>query len=127
MMRLWKVVLLLNLALAVGVGLGYLRWAREVRGLRDEVARLRAGGDPTPEPPVVDGPRHRALDDSEARRHLPHARGVARAHGRDDRLASRPMIPSSWTASLPGDSVRFTVRRDGERLVLVAIEKMRVP
>jgi hypothetical protein len=40
-MRLWKVILLLNLALGVGVGLGYLRWAREVRVLQDEVARLR--------------------------------------------------------------------------------------
>ena len=39
-MRLWKVVVLLNIALAVGVGLGHLRWAREVRALQDEVARL---------------------------------------------------------------------------------------
>ena len=39
-MRLWKVLVLLNLALAVGIGLGYLRWAREVRSLQDEVVRL---------------------------------------------------------------------------------------
>jgi hypothetical protein len=27
----------------------------------------------------------------------------------------------------PGDPVRFTVRKDGERLVLVTIEKLQVP
>ena len=27
----------------------------------------------------------------------------------------------------PGDPVRFTVRKDGERLMLVAIEKLRAP
>ena len=37
MMRLWKVLVLLNLALFLGIGLGYLRWAREVRGLQDLV------------------------------------------------------------------------------------------
>ena len=42
MIRLWKVLVLLNLALFLGIGLGYLRWAREVRGLQDEVDRLQA-------------------------------------------------------------------------------------
>ena len=27
----------------------------------------------------------------------------------------------------PGDPVRFTVRKDGDRLILVAIEKLRAP
>jgi Cu/Ag efflux protein CusF len=27
----------------------------------------------------------------------------------------------------PGDAVRFTVRREGERLVLIAIEKAKTP
>jgi Cu/Ag efflux protein CusF len=27
----------------------------------------------------------------------------------------------------PGDPVRFTVRKDGDRLVLVSIEKLRTP
>ena len=31
LMRLWKVILLLNIALGVGIGLGYLRWARRSR------------------------------------------------------------------------------------------------
>ena len=42
-MRLWKVLVLLNLALGVGIGLGYLRWAREVRSLQDEIDRLGLG------------------------------------------------------------------------------------
>ena len=36
-MRVWKVLVLLNLALGVGIGLGYLRWTREVRGLQDAI------------------------------------------------------------------------------------------
>jgi hypothetical protein len=40
-MSLWKVILLLNLTLGLGVGGGYLWWARESRALREELARAR--------------------------------------------------------------------------------------
>ncbi len=35
--------------------------------------------------------------------------------------------PQMLDGLAPGDPVRFTVRKDGERLVLVAIEKLRAP
>jgi len=41
MMRLWKVIVLVSLALALGVELGYLRWAPENRDLRAELVRLQ--------------------------------------------------------------------------------------
>lgn len=40
-MRLWRVVLLLNLALAVGLMLGYLAWGREAVRLGQELALAR--------------------------------------------------------------------------------------
>src|SRR2546427_11668301 len=41
-MKLWKVVLLLNLALALGVGWGYLWWGRQAARLQRELVAARA-------------------------------------------------------------------------------------
>lgn len=45
MMRLWRVILLVNLALGVGLLLGYLTWGRQIPSLEREldVARQQAG------------------------------------------------------------------------------------
>lgn len=40
-MRLWKAIALLNLAVGVGLLIGYLWWGREVPRLREEVALAR--------------------------------------------------------------------------------------
>lgn len=40
-MTLWRAILLMNLALALGVGLGYLAWGRQVAGLETELALAR--------------------------------------------------------------------------------------
>jgi Cu/Ag efflux protein CusF len=124
-MRLWKVVILLNLALAVGIGLGYLRWAREVRRLEDQIVRLR----------------------TEAARSSPSSwtvRGIVRAvvpplgavfltheamPGLMDAMtmAFEAENPKILNGLEPGDPVRFTVRKDGERLLLVSIEKLSAP
>lgn len=40
-MRLWRVVLLVNLAVALGVLVGYLAWGRALADLRNEVDTLR--------------------------------------------------------------------------------------
>lgn len=40
-MRLWRVVLLINLALALGLMLGYLAWGREVSRLGRELDQAR--------------------------------------------------------------------------------------
>jgi Cu/Ag efflux protein CusF len=124
-MRLWKVVLLLNIALLVGVGLGYLRWAREVRSLHDEVARLRAeAAGPSPRSWTVRGI---------VRSVVPKLGAVFLTH------EAMPGLMDAMTMGFetddaklldglaPGDTVRFTVRKDGERLVLVMIEKLRAP
>ena len=124
-MRLWKVVVLLNLALAVGIGLGYLRWAKEVRSLRDEVSRLRAeAARPTPESWTVRGI---------VRSVIPKLGAVFLTHEAMPGLMDAMTMgfeadaPQMLDGLAPGDPVRFTVRKDGERLVLVAIEKLRAP
>jgi Cu/Ag efflux protein CusF len=123
--RLWKVVVLLNLALGLGVGLGYLRWAREVRGLQDEVARLRAEATrAAPQSWTVRGI---------VRSTVPKLGALVLTHealpGLMDAMtmAFETDDPKLLDGLAPGDPVRFTVRRDGERLVLVAIEKAKTP
>lgn len=124
-MRLWKVLVLLNLALAVGIGLGYLRWAREVRSLQDEIVRLRAeAARPNAQSWTVRGI---------VRTVMPKLGAVVLTHEALPGLMDA-MTMGFETADLklldglaPGDAVRFTLVRDGERLILVAIEKVRTP
>ena len=40
-MRLWRAILLMNLALALGVMLGYLAWGRDVVRLEEDLAAAR--------------------------------------------------------------------------------------
>jgi len=120
-MRLWKVTVLLNLALGLGIGLGYVRWAREVRGLQDEVARLRTEATrAAPQSWTVRGI---------VRSIIPKLGAVFLTHEALPGLMDAMTMgfetdnPKLLEGLAPGDPVRFTVRRDGERLVLVAIEK----
>jgi Cu/Ag efflux protein CusF len=124
-MRLWKVVVLLNIALAVGVGLGYLRWAREVRSLRDEVTRLRTEtARPTPQSWTVRGI---------VRSVIPKLGAIFLTHEAMPGLMDAMTMgfeaedPKLLDGLVPGDAVRFTVRKDGERLTLVTIDKLRAP
>src|SRR5262249_13997060 len=45
LIRLWKAVLLVDLALLLGVGAGYLWWGLEARRLRQELARVQEAAD----------------------------------------------------------------------------------
>jgi Cu/Ag efflux protein CusF len=124
-MRLWKVVLLLNVALAVGIGLGYLRWAREVRRLEEQVARLQTeAAHPDRSSWTVRGI---------VRSVAPQLGAVFLTHeAMPGLMEAMTMGFEAENARLlnglaPGDPVRFTVRKNGERLLLVAIEKLSSP
>jgi Cu/Ag efflux protein CusF len=123
--RLWKAVVLLNLALAVGFGLGHLRWAREVRALRAEVDRLRQEASRTAQQSWTARGIVRSL--------IPKLGAVFLTHealpGLMDAMTMGFQVddPALLEGLAPGDPVRFTVRRDGERLVVVAIEKVAAP
>lgn len=124
-MRLWKVVLLLNIALGVGVGLGYLRWAREVRSLEEQIVRLRAeAARPELSSWTVRGivrsvvaPLGAVFLTHEAMPGLMEAMT----------MAFEAENPKLLNGLVPGDPVRFTIRKDGDRLILVSIEKLRAP
>jgi Cu/Ag efflux protein CusF len=124
-MRLWKVLVLLNLALCVGIGLGYLRWAREVRSLQDEIDRLRAqAARPSAQSWTVRGI---------VRSLIPKLGAVFLTHEALPGLMDAMTMgfetddPKLLDGLAPGDPVRFTVRREGEKLTLVSIEKVRTP
>ncbi|HZS34937.1 MAG TPA: copper-binding protein [Methylomirabilota bacterium] len=121
-MRLWKVVVLLNVALAVGLALGYLWWARDVRALRAEVARLRAE--------ATSSGAQSGTARGIVRTVLPKLGAIYLTHealpGLMDAMTMGFEVddPRLLEGLTPGDPVRFTVQREGERIRIVAIEKL---
>ena len=121
-MRAWRVVLLVNLALLIGVGWGYVWWGQRAQRLARElqaerVAALTAGGE---------------------REY--HGEGVVRAdladlglivitHGEIPgympamTMGFRVASPRLVEAVKPGDAVRFVLRGTPPNLAIVAIDK----
>ena len=123
MMRLWKVVVLVNLALGIGVAAGYLRWGREARLLREQLEATR-----TPSPARAAAEQTWTVRGI-VRAVLPSLGAVILTHEALPGLMG-PMTmafeaedPKILSGLAPGDRVRFTVRSAGERIVLVAIAK----
>jgi len=123
-MRLSRAIVLMSLALVVGIGLGYVRWGREARHLRESLAQT---AELVPRSPVADPGRWTA-------------RGVVRNLLRDQNVvfltheaipgvmaertrAFTAVSPILLTGLSPGDSVRFTLERRRGQIVLVAIER----
>ena len=121
-MRLWRVVVLVDLELLIGVGTGYLWWGQQARRLARELDTARAVAATT------GGEREF------------HATGVVRAgladvgilvitHGEiagymppmtmGFRAESRTILESVQ----PGDAVRFTLRGTPPNLAITAIDK----
>lgn len=122
-MRLWRVMVLMAVTLAVGVSLGYVLWGRAARELREVKARPPQTGPR----PVPDAGRWTA-------------RGVVRIILREQSVVflTHEPIPGLMAESTraftaanarllgdlsPGDRVRFVVERRGPRIVLVSIER----
>jgi Cu/Ag efflux protein CusF len=124
-MRAWKVVVLVDLALLLGIGGGYLWWAREVRALREELAAAR-----------------RSAEARQAAAQSWSARGIVRAAVPSQQalfithetitglmpgmtMGFEVADPKLLDGLAPGDPIRFTLRREGDRLRVVAIERQR--
>ena len=120
-MRAWKAVVLLNLALAIGVGWGYLWWGQQARRLERDLAAARVAATPTGEREY-------------------HATGVVRAGLGDlgmlvlthaDIPGYMPAMTMGFRTASPkivesvnvGDAVRFTLRGTPPNLAITAIEK----
>lgn len=122
-MRLYKVILLVNLAVGVGFLLGSLWWAPEVGRLRREATATRQG--------TVSRPSAQGSWSAQGivRVIAPEINRIFIDHGEIPGLmeamtmAFEPEDPKIVNGLSPGDQVRFTLRQKGERLILVGIEK----
>jgi Cu/Ag efflux protein CusF len=119
-MRVWRVVILLVLALAVGVGWGYVWWGRRVARLTGELAEART---------AAAGPRE-YRSEGVVRAVLPDMNIVVITHA--EITGYMPAMTMGFRAASPniyetldvGDAVRFTLRGTPPNLALVAVEKI---
>jgi Cu/Ag efflux protein CusF len=122
-MRLYKVILLVNLAVGVGFLLGTLWWAQEVGRLRREVI---AKGQGVSARSSIEG---RWSAQGIVQVVAPEINRIFIQHGDIPGLmeamsmAFEPQDPKMLTGLAPGDQVHFTLQKKGERLMLVTIEK----
>ena len=119
-MRLWKVVVLLDLALLLGAGLGYVWWGRRAEKLERELAQARA------EQAGVEREWHvRGV----VRAVLPEVGVVIISH--EEIPGFMPAMTMGFRTTGPeiyqgvgvGDGVRFTLRGAPPNVMLTAIER----
>src|SRR6266852_9460240 len=119
-MKAWKVVLLLNLALVLGVGWGYLWWGRQVARLQRELVAARSQATAVAREWTVNGVVRAILPDLDV---------VVLTH--EEIPGYMPPMTMGFRAASPkiyegvriGDAVRFTVRGAPPNVKIVAIEK----
>lgn len=121
-MRLWKVIVLVDVALALGAGGGYLWWAGENRALRQQLAETRRAAPARPASQVWNGRAVvRLVQRSQGVIWLTHEALPGLMEGMTMPFeAEREQLLDGLA---PGDPVRFTLRQQGSRLLVVAIEK----
>jgi Cu/Ag efflux protein CusF len=126
-MRLYKVILLVNLAVGVGFLLGILWWGQEVGRLERELAALRQETSTRPMRERTWSARGivRVLAPEINRIFIDHQEipGLMEAMT----MAFEPEHSQMLNGLAPGDLVHFTLQQKGERLMLVTIEKDRNP
>jgi Cu/Ag efflux protein CusF len=117
-MRLWKVVVLVDLALVLGVGWGYLWWGRTASRLERELALAQV---------TVAGGEREVHGEGVVRAVLPDINVIVITHG--DLPGYMPPMTMGFRAATPkiqetvrvGDAVRFTVRGVPPNMTLTAI------
>jgi len=119
-MRPWRVVVLVNLALAIGLGWGYLWWGREVRRLGRELAEAKI---------ATESGEREYRGEGVVRAILSDLNVVVISHGEIPgymppmTMGFRMATPNLQDAVQMGDAVRFTLRGTPPNLIVVAIEK----
>lgn len=115
-------IVLVNLAVAMGVGLGYLRWGRAEARLRAELAALAA----RPAAATAGEWTTRGV----VRAVLPDLGVIVLTHAAIGdvmppmTMGFRVSTPSVYAGLGPGDEVRFTSRGIPPNLVISRIEKL---
>jgi Cu/Ag efflux protein CusF len=122
-MRIYKVVLLLNLALGVGFLLGSLWRTREVERLQGEVTSIRQGAISRPSTEARWSARGivRVISPKINRIFIDHEDipGLMEAMT----MGFEPADPKLLAGLAPGDRIRFTLQKKGEQLLVTAVEK----
>ena len=113
-MQIWRVALLMNLALAVGLGAGYVAWGRKLAGVEAEIkaAEAQAG--------KLSRERDACFAGGRAGQQLWEGRGVVRAVYPRLVLISHEeipgMLPARTTSFRLSDSVDRALIRPGESI-----------
>jgi Cu/Ag efflux protein CusF len=119
-MAVWKVVLLVDLALAMGVGGGYVWWGRQVDRLGRELVEARAAAAGTRE----------FHGEGVVRAVLPDMNIVVITHGEIAgympamTMGFRAASPKVYEAVDAGDAVRFTLAGVPPNVAVTDIEKL---
>jgi Cu/Ag efflux protein CusF len=121
-MAVWKVVILVNLALLVGLGSGYLWGGRQTARLRGELAAARTT--------AVTGIEREFQGQGVVRAILPELNVIVLTH--NDIAGYMPPMTMGFRAASPqlfdgvevGDSVHFVLRGTLPNLVLTGIQKL---
>jgi Cu/Ag efflux protein CusF len=121
-MRLWRVIVLVDLALLIGLGTGYLWWGQQARRLAREIETARAVA-------VTAGGEREFHGTGVVRAGLADVGILVITHGEiagymppmtmGFRAESRTILESVQ----PGDAVRFTLRGTPPNLAITAIDK----
>jgi Cu/Ag efflux protein CusF len=121
-MRVWRAVVLVNLALAVGVGWGFVWWGQQARRLAAELSATRAA--------LAAGGGEREFQvTGVVRAGLPEVGMLVVTHGEIPgymppmTMGFRTASPKILESVKPGDEVRFTLRGTPPNLAITAIDK----
>lgn len=119
-MRLWKVVILVNLALLVGVGSGYLWWGRQAARLQRDLAAARSLASGVEREWKVNGVVRAILADLDV---LVITHEELPGYMAPMTMGFRVAAPKIYEGIRIGDAVRFTVRGAPPNVKIIAIEK----
>jgi Cu/Ag efflux protein CusF len=120
-MRVWKAVLLMNLALLLGLGVGWLWWGRQAQRLDEELATARVAAVPAGEREFKGTGIVRAGMADLGLMVITH--GEIPGYMPPMTMGFRTASPAILESVKPGDAVRFTLRGTPPNLAIVAIEK----
>ena len=121
-MRLWRVVVLVDLALLIGGGAGYLWWGQQARRLARELDTARALA-------ATAGVEREFHATGVVRAGLPDVGILVITHGEiagympPMTMGFRAGSPKILESVKPGDAVRFTLRGTPPNLAITAIDK----
>jgi Cu/Ag efflux protein CusF len=119
-MRVWKAVLLMNLALLLGLGVGWVWWGRQARRLSEEL-QARVAAVPAGEREFKGAGIVRAGMADLGLMVITH--GDIPGYMPPMTMGFRTASPAILESVKPGDAVRFTLRGTPPNLAITAIEK----